>query len=63
MGVKFDSENFSVESFYGAISFAMDAITLLVFTMRGKMYFTINYQKTRHDEKRMKKISEKQLVL
>ena len=36
----------------------MDAITLLVYTMRRKMYFTVNYQKSRHDEKRMKKISE-----
>ncbi|MFX1495374.1 MAG: hypothetical protein ACFFBZ_13910, partial [Promethearchaeota archaeon] len=48
-----DSKKFSIESFYGAISFAMGAITVLVYTMRGKMYFNFHYLESRHNAQRM----------
>ncbi len=58
LGIKLDSENFSIESFYGSISFAIGAITVLVYTMRGQMSFHFHYLESRHDNQRMKKISE-----
>ncbi|MHA1219210.1 MAG: condensation domain-containing protein [Candidatus Heimdallarchaeaceae archaeon] len=58
LGIKLDSENISIESFYGAISFAIGAITVLVYTMRGQMSFHFHYLESRHDNQRMKKISE-----
>lgn len=57
-GIKLDSNNFSVESFYGALSFAIGAITVLVFTMRGKIYFNLHYLESRHGTLRMNKIVE-----
>jgi len=58
MGIELDSKNFSIESFYGAISFAMGAITVLVYTMRGKMFFNFHYLESRHDTQRMKTMAE-----
>ena len=53
LGIDLDSEKFSIESFYGAISFALGAITVLVYTMRGKMYFNFHYLESRHNAQRM----------
>ncbi|MFW9938752.1 MAG: hypothetical protein ACFFD5_13975, partial [Candidatus Thorarchaeota archaeon] len=53
LGIDLDSKKFSIESFYGAISFAMGAITVLVYTMRGKMYFNFHYLESRHNAQRM----------
>jgi NRPS condensation-like uncharacterized protein len=53
LGIEIDSKKFSIESFYGAISFAMGAITVLVYTMRGKMYFNFHYLESRHNTQRM----------
>ena len=53
LGINLDSKKFSIESFYGAISFAMGAITVLVYTMRGKMYFNFHYLESRHNTQRM----------
>jgi len=53
MGIELDSEKFSIVSFYGAVSFAMGAITVLVYTMRGKIYFNFHYLESRHDAQRM----------
>ncbi len=53
LGINLDSKKFSIESFYGAISFAMGAITVLVYTMRGKMYFNFHYLESRHNAQRM----------
>ncbi len=58
LGIGLDSKNFSIESFSGAISFAIGAITVLVYTMRGKMNFHFHYLESRHDEQRMKNIAE-----
>lgn len=53
IGIELDSKKFSIESFYGAISFAINAITVLIYTMRGKMYFHFHYLKSRHNAQRM----------
>ncbi|MEJ2278480.1 MAG: condensation domain-containing protein [Candidatus Lokiarchaeota archaeon] len=53
LGIDLDSKKFLIESFYGAISFAMGAITVLVYTMRGKMYFNFHYLESRHNAQRM----------
>jgi hypothetical protein len=53
LGIELDSNKLSIESFYGAISFAMGAITVLVYTMRGKMYFNFHYLESRHNTQRM----------
>ena len=58
MGIELDSKNFSIESFSGAISFAIGAITVLVYTMRGRMSFHFHYLESRHEEQRMKNIAE-----
>lgn len=58
LGIKFDSDNFSIESFNGAISFAIGAITVLIYTIRGKMSFHFHYLKSRHNEERMFNIAE-----
>ncbi|NHJ33364.1 MAG: hypothetical protein FK732_10925 [Asgard group archaeon] len=57
MGIKLDSKKFSIESFYGAVSFAIGAITVLVYTMRRKLYFHFHYLESRHNVQRMKDIS------
>jgi len=59
MGIEFDSNNISIESFYGALSFPMGAITVLVFTMKGQLHFNFHYLESYHDAQRMKKIVEK----
>jgi hypothetical protein len=46
------------EPFYGAISFGIGAITVLVYTMRGKMYFNFHYLESRHNVQRMISIAE-----
>jgi len=58
IGIEFDSNKFSVESFYGALSFAIGAITVLVFTMKGQLHFNLHYLESRHNANRMKKIVE-----
>ena len=58
IGIEFDSKKISIESFYGAISFAIGAITVLVYTMRGKMYFSFHYLESRNDTQRMKRMAE-----
>ncbi|NPD89324.1 MAG: hypothetical protein HGN29_11410 [Asgard group archaeon] len=58
IGIKLDTKKFSIESFYGAISYAIGAITVLVYTMRGKISFHLHYLESRHDETRMKKMAE-----
>jgi NRPS condensation-like uncharacterized protein len=58
LGIKLDSNKFAIESFYGALSFAVNAITVLVYTMREKMCFHFHYLESRHDEQRMKTISK-----
>lgn len=57
LGIALDSKKFSIDSFYGAISFAMGAITVLVYTMRGKMYFNFHYLESRHNTQRMKSMA------
>jgi len=57
MFIDLDSKKFSIESFYGAIFSAIGAITVLVYTMRGKMYFYLHYLESRHDAQRMKKMA------
>jgi NRPS condensation-like uncharacterized protein len=57
LGIDLDSEKFSIESFYGAISFALGAITVLVYTMRGKMYFNFHYLESRHNAQRMNSVA------
>ena len=56
IGIKFVSKKFSVESFYGALSFAIGAITVLVFTMKGQMHFNLHYLESRHNAQRMNEI-------
>ena len=56
LGIDLDSKKFSIESFYGAISFALGAITVLVYTMRGKMYFNFHYLESRHNAQRMNSV-------
>ncbi|MHA1200734.1 MAG: condensation domain-containing protein [Candidatus Heimdallarchaeaceae archaeon] len=58
MGLILDSDRFTIESFYGALSFAVGAIIVLVYTMRNRMHFQFHYLKSRHDEKRMHLIAE-----
>jgi len=58
MGVVLDSDKFTVESFYGALSFAIGAVIVLVYTLRKKMHFHYHYLKSVHDEKRMHMIAE-----
>ncbi|MFX1479744.1 MAG: condensation domain-containing protein [Promethearchaeota archaeon] len=58
MGIELDSKKFSIESFYGAISFAIGAITVLVYTMRGKIYFNFHYLESRHDSQKMNSMAE-----
>jgi len=49
MGIELDSKKFSIESFYGAVSFAIGAIIVLVYIMRGKLYFNFHYLESRND--------------
>ena len=58
IGIVFDSKKFSIESFYGAISFAIGAITVLVYTMRGKIYFNFHYLESRNDAQSMKNMAQ-----
>ena len=58
LGLTLEAENFSIESFYGAISNALDAMTVVVFTLRKKMYFHYIYMETHHEIDRIKQISE-----
>jgi len=58
MGIELDSSRFSIEHFYGAVSFAMAAITVLVYTMRDKLYFNFHYLESRHDAQRMNSMAE-----
>ncbi len=58
MGIKLDSKKFSIESFYGAVSFAIGTITVLVYTMRDRMNFHFHFLESRHDERRMNIIAE-----
>ncbi|NVM46480.1 MAG: hypothetical protein HWN79_16345 [Candidatus Lokiarchaeota archaeon] len=58
MGIEFDSNKFSVESFYGALSFPIGAITVLVFTMKGQLHFNLHYLESHHDAQRIEKIVE-----
>ncbi len=58
LGIKLDSEKFSIDSFSGAVSFAIGAITVLVYTMRGKMSFHFHYLESRHNAQKMKRIAE-----
>ena len=53
LGIDLDSKKFSIESFYGAMSFALGAITVLVYTMRGKMYFNFHYLESRQNVQKM----------
>lgn len=59
MGLILDDEKFSLESFYGAVSSTFDAVTILVFTLRKKMYFHMHYMESVHDFNLLKEISEK----
>ncbi|MHA1353185.1 MAG: hypothetical protein ACTSPP_10410 [Candidatus Heimdallarchaeaceae archaeon] len=59
MGIDLNSENFSIQSFYGAVSFAIGAITVLVYTMRGKMYFNLHYLESRYDAQKMQNMADK----
>jgi hypothetical protein len=58
MGLVLDDEKFSLESFYGAVSSTFDAVTILVFTLRKKMYFHLHYMESVHNFDELKQISE-----
>jgi hypothetical protein len=58
MGLVLDTEKFYIESFYGALSFAIGAVIVLVYTMRKRMHFHFHYLKSIHDEERMKNTME-----
>lgn len=58
MGIELDSNKFSIESFYGAVSCAMGAITVLVYTMREKIYFNFHYLESRTNAQRMESMAE-----
>jgi hypothetical protein len=52
-----DSGEFTIESFYGAVSSTFDAITVLVFTLKKKMYFHIHYMESVHDIDELKQLA------
>jgi len=58
LGITFESNKFSVISFNAAVSTTLDAMTLVVFTLRKQMYFHFNYLETKHDFDRIKRMSE-----
>lgn len=58
LGLVLDSDEFTVDSFYGAVSSTFDAITILVFTLRKKMHFHMHYMESVHDIDELKQLSE-----
>ncbi len=58
LGITMESDKFSVISFNAAISNTLDAMTVVVFTLRKKMYFHYHYMETKHDLERIKQIAE-----
>ncbi|NHJ46341.1 MAG: hypothetical protein FK733_01005 [Asgard group archaeon] len=58
LGLVLDSDQFSVDSFYGAVSSTFDAVTILVFTLRKKMYFHLHYMESVHNLDELKLLSE-----
>ncbi|NHJ32995.1 MAG: hypothetical protein FK732_09035 [Asgard group archaeon] len=58
LGITFESDKFSVISFNAAVSTTFDAMTLVVFTLRKKMYFHFHYLESKHDFVRIKQMSE-----
>jgi NRPS condensation-like uncharacterized protein len=53
-----DSGEFTIDSFYGAVSSTFDAITVLVFTLKKKMYFHLHYMESIHNIDDLKQLSE-----
>ncbi|HUT79758.1 MAG TPA: condensation domain-containing protein [Candidatus Bathyarchaeia archaeon] len=58
LGITFESDKFSVESFNAAISNTLDGMTVVVYTLRNKMHFHFNYMDTIHDFEKIKQISK-----
>lgn len=54
LGPVFDTEKLPIESFYGGLSFPINVIVAVVYTMRNKFHFHILYSKSAHEEKRIK---------
>jgi len=59
LGLVIDSDKFSLESFYGAVSSTFDAITVLVFTIRKKMYFHMHYLASVHNADELKQLAKR----
>ncbi len=57
LGPVFDTEKLPIESFYGGLSFPINVIVAVVYTMRNKFHFHILFSKYAHEEKRIKRIS------
>lgn len=58
LGITFESDIYSVDSFNAAISNTLDAMTVVVFTLRKKMYFHYHYMESIHDVERIKQIAK-----
>lgn len=58
LGIALESEKYSVDSFNAAISNTLDAMTVIVFTLRKKMFFHFHYMESKHDKDRIIQISE-----
>ena len=44
-----DSDKYSIESFYGGVSPILDAFSVLVFTLRKKMFFHMHFLKSKYE--------------
>jgi len=58
LGITFETDRFSVGSFNAAISNTLDAMTVVVFTLRKKMHFHFHYMTSVHDFEQIKQISD-----
>ncbi|MHA1366402.1 MAG: condensation domain-containing protein [Candidatus Heimdallarchaeota archaeon] len=58
LGITFETDKFSVIAFNAAISNTLDAMTVVVFTLKKRMYFHFHYMESIHDLENIKQISE-----
>jgi hypothetical protein len=58
LGITFESDKFSVASFNAAMSNTLDAMTVVVFTLRKEMHFHFHYMESVHNVERIKQISK-----
>ncbi|MHA1212306.1 MAG: hypothetical protein ACTSSH_07580, partial [Candidatus Heimdallarchaeota archaeon] len=58
LGITFETDKFSVIAFNAAISNTLDAMTVVVFTLRKEMHFHFHYMESVHDVNKIKRISD-----